>query len=43
MVALQAEIQRIRTAKSIPVNSPVGESEANGRVEYAECRIKSER
>ena len=33
MVALQHEVQRIRDAKTIPVNSPVGESECNGRIE----------
>ena len=35
MVALQLEVQRIRTAKTIPINSPVGEAESNGRVENA--------
>ena len=32
MVALQHEVQRPREAKTVPVNSPVGESEYNGRV-----------
>ena len=32
-VALQAEIQRLRTAKTMPINSVVGWSEANGLVE----------
>ena len=40
MVALQAAIQRIRTAKAIAINSPVGESEANGRVENAIRRVE---
>ena len=35
MVALQHEVQRLREAKTIPVNSPIGESESNGRVENA--------
>ena len=33
MVALQKEVQRLRSAKTIPINSPVGESESNGRIE----------
>lgn len=32
IVALQYEVQRTRTSRSIPVNSPVGESESSGRV-----------
>ena len=40
MVALQKEVQRIRSAKSIPVNSPVGESERNGRIENTIRRVE---
>ena len=40
MVALQGEVQRLRTAKTIPINSPVGESESTGRVENAIKRIQ---
>ena len=40
IVALQHEVRRIRTAKTIPVNSPVGESESNGRVENAIKRVQ---
>ena len=40
MVALQHEIQRLREAKTIPVNSPVGESECNGRVENTIGRVQ---
>ena len=53
MVAFQHEIQRLRDAKTIIVNSPVGESESNGRVENAiglvqdkirtlKCQVKGE-
>lgn len=40
MVALQHEVQRSREAKTIPVNSPVGESECNGRVENTIRRVQ---
>ena len=40
IVTLQHEIQRSRDAKTIPVNSPVGESECNGRVENAIKRVQ---
>ena len=40
IVALQSEVQRIRTSRTIPVNGPVGESECNGRVENAIRRIQ---
>ena len=40
MVALQHEVQRIRTSKTVPVNSPVGESECNGRVGNAIRRVQ---
>ena len=40
MVALQHEVQRIREARTIPVNSPVGESESNGRAENAIQRVQ---
>lgn len=40
MVALQHEVQRLRDAKTIPVNSPVGESECNGRVENTIRRVQ---
>ena len=40
MVALQHEIQRIRDAKTILVNSPVGKSECNGRAENAIRRMQ---
>ena len=37
---LQAAIQEIRTVPVLPVNSPVGESESNGRVENAIKRVQ---
>ena len=40
IVALQGEVQRIRSGRSIPINSPVGESESNGRVENAIRRVQ---
>ena len=40
MVALQHEVQRLRDAKAIPVNSPLGESECNGRVENTIGRVQ---
>ena len=40
MVALQHEVQRLREAKTIPVNSPVGESECDGRVEHIIGRVQ---
>ena len=40
MVALQYEIQSIRDAKIIPSNSPVGESESNGRPENTMRRVQ---
>ena len=40
MVALQHEVQRIRASKAVLVNSPVGESECNGRVEHAIRRVQ---
>ena len=40
MVALQHEVQRLREAKTIPANSPVGESECNGRVENTIGRVQ---
>ena len=40
VVALQAEVQRLRTGRTIPINSPVGESESNGRVENGIKRIQ---
>ena len=40
IVALQQEVQRLRSSKSIPVNSPVGQSECNGRVENAIQRVR---
>ncbi len=40
MVALLHEVQRIRTGKTIPINSPVGESESNGRVENTNRRVQ---
>ena len=40
MVALQHEVQRLRDATTIPVNSPVGESECNGRVENTIRRVQ---
>ena len=40
IVQLQIAIQEIRTVPMIPVNSPVGESESNGRVENAIGRVQ---
>merc|ERR1712214_107839 len=40
IVALQHEIQRLRDSRTIPINSPVGESESNGRVENAIRRVQ---
>ena len=40
IVQLQAAIQEIRTVPVLPVNSPVGESESNGRVENAIKRVQ---
>ena len=42
IIALQHEVQRIRDARSIPINSPVGESESNGKwkMQFAVYRIK---
>ena len=40
IVALQHEIQRLRDGRTIPINSPVGESESNGRVENAIRRVQ---
>ena len=40
IVALQHDVQRLRDAKTIPVNSPVGESECNGRVENTIRRVQ---
>ena len=40
MVSLQAAVQSIRPKEVIPVNSPVGESESNGRVENAIRRVQ---
>ena len=40
ILALQQEVQRLRTGRSIPINSPVGESESNGRVENAIRRVQ---
>ena len=35
MAAFQAEIQKMSTARAIPINTPVGQSEAIGRAENA--------
>ena len=40
MISLQSAIQSLRPTAIIPVNSPVGESESNGRVENAIQRIQ---
>ena len=40
MVSLQSAIQELRPKEVIPVNSPVGESESNGRVENAIRRVQ---
>lgn len=40
IVALQHEAQRVRSGFSIPVNSPVGGSASNGRVENAIRRVQ---
>lgn len=40
IVALQHEVQRLRSGRTIPINSPVGESESNGRVENAIPRVQ---
>lgn len=40
MVSLQRAVQSLRPKEVIPVNSPVGESESNGRVENAIRRIQ---
>ena len=40
IVAIQAYIRLNRISPSIPINSPVGESECNGRVENAIRRVK---
>ena len=40
MIRLQEAIQSLRLAAVIPVNSPVGESESNGRVEDAIRRVQ---
>lgn len=40
MVSLQSAIQELRPKEVIPVNSPVGESECNGRTENAIRRVQ---
>ena len=40
MVAVQEYIRHHRSAPSIPINSPVAESECNGRVENSIRRVK---
>ena len=40
IVALQQEVQRLRTGKFIPINSPVGEFDCNGRLENAIRRVQ---
>ena len=40
MTSVQAAVQEIRPKEVMPVNSPVGESECNGRVENAIRRIQ---
>ena len=40
MISLQGAIQNLRPTEVIPVNSPVGESESNGRVENAIRRVQ---
>ena len=40
MISLQGAIQNLRPKEVIPVNSPVGESESNGRVENAIRRVQ---
>lgn len=40
IVALQHEVRRHRIGRTIPVNSPVGKSESNGRVEDAIRRVQ---
>ena len=40
IVTLQAAVQEVRKREVIPVNSPVGESECNGRVENAIRRVQ---
>ena len=40
IVALQHDVQRIRAGKTIPINSPVGESQSNGRIENAIRRVQ---
>ena len=39
IVNLQTEIQELRSGRVIPTNSPVGESQCNGRVENTIRRI----
>ena len=41
ILVLQQEVQRLRSSKSIPINSPFGESEGNGRAENAIKRVHS--
>lgn len=40
VISLQGAIQDLRPKEVIPVNSPVGESESNGRVENAIRRVQ---
>ena len=40
MISLQKAVQSMRPAEVVPVNSPVGESECNGRVENAIRRVQ---
>ena len=39
IVALQHEVQRLRSGRSIPVNSPVGESESKDKVRTLKAQV----
>ena len=41
VVAVQEKIQEFRKGRTIPTNSPVGESECNGRAENAVGRVEA--